>query len=228
MQDLKDYNWRPVLFFLKEQITEFLKKYLPSEEINRHLDVISNNTPGESQRVILADHSPAAFHALVALGNVLVLIKGEDLSDEDPDYLIPRSNALGLAVMSFLAGFSLAHVIDEDMAQKILEYNAKFLNAGKRPRNTVDALDEVLDNVFAEHVEEYAKLPNWRQVIRRLEKMAVQGHSVIQEVEKDNEDEGRVFWKGSAEPTTFKRIRERLTPIRKKYSANKIIFPPTG
>jgi hypothetical protein len=213
---------RKLLFQWKEQIDEYLTDYLPFEEIPRHLDIICNSkTYKESRQAILAEHPVAVFDALLTLCRVLALIEYVDLSEEKPDETVTLSNAIFLAVKTLVAGFNFARALDEDMAKPLVKYSLKFMDAGKRPRDTTDALDKVLDEIVVEHFGIKGILPNWRKVLVYLEKLANERHPVIQEVEKDNEDEGRVFWKGSDEPTTFRRIRERLTPIRKKYSTNK-------
>jgi hypothetical protein len=222
MQDIENVCL-PLLSLYQEQITKYLESYLPKEEIPRLLDILrSCESIGKSNQIIIENYPPQVFDALLALSYVLEIIKGLGFV-ENPDHTIFATDAIGIATRMLVAGFNFARAIDEDMAQSILEYNAKFLNAGKRPRTTIDALDEVLEEIVDQYYQKKNKLPNWREVVSVLEKLAKQGHSVIQEVEKDNEDEGGVFWKGSSEhdPSTFKRIRERLTPIRKKYSPSK-------
>lgn len=223
---MKDF--RPLLFQWQKEITNYLTKYLPIEEIPRHLDVIATGTLGESRQTILADHPPAVHDGLIALSRVLNLFEAADFAANHPDHPTTQARALTAAVMALLAGFNLARALDEDLAQPLIRYSLKFMDAGKQQRDTTDALDEVLDNIVDEHVKTRGKLPNWRQVVRCLENYAEQRHPVIQEVEIDNEDEGRVFWKGSDTPTSFKRVRERLTLIRKKHSNDNKIFPTTG
>jgi hypothetical protein len=221
-------DFRPLLFQWQEQITKYLTKYLPFDEIPPHLDIIASGTIRESRQTILADHPPAVHDALVALGRVLNLYEVAVFVADNPAHPTTHETVLSTAVRALLAGFNLARALDEDMAQPLIQYSQKFMNAGKQPRDTIDALDVVLDEIVAGHVKSYGQLPNWRKVINRLKKLAEQGDSIIETVDKDNEDEGLVYWEGSDAPTTFKRIRERLTPIRKKYKVDKNIFPTIG
>ncbi|MDH4100895.1 MAG: hypothetical protein OEV28_10020 [Nitrospirota bacterium] len=94
-----------------------------------------------------------------------------------------------------------------------------FRQGSKQSRQ--DALGEVLERVVKEYFSQHDKLPQWKEVVDRLETLASMKHEVIQEVDIEAEF---IYWRrkgGMEEKTAFEQLRERLTPIRKKNSKSK-------
>lgn len=204
-------NYLELAYFSIREKQPHLQKKLSAMPHNQLLGALA-------YKDMLTGRSMSAHHAfnmldLMQMEDYLDLLKGKEIADNVVRTLMAESKRTLVEKLK-----SDIKKSEETVAalQELAKHGEIFLTAGKRPRQ--DALSKVLEEIFKEWYSKNGRPPQYMDVVYRLRDLASKEHPTIQEIVQDEEE---IIWRresGKEEKTPFKKLRDRLTPIRKKYS----------